>query len=263
MFCPEGYITLDETFHSIAFSVDETFFSPSPEIKISIANDDGFEYPPDKEGAIYGIAKKGFELGSLLNWMTTGLLDCFSREFRATTHAGIPIKVSASFLGWHDDGDTDGLADFYQRNGLDNAAQYDFLYRFPDRLIEREFLSRRKFPHIDILGGWYLKHSPYRGVPTALDGCPLCIAENVLPCPPERLAAWLVTEMAKKENGDSTPFDRKLPEKIVEAFQTGRISKKVDARALFGRGLKTSAWHATWKEAVKIEPKLSLPGPKS
>jgi hypothetical protein len=239
MYCPEGYVLLSEIHRTFLWQADDvvghcTAGRPEHEDRLSL--DDG--------------VLSEAEFAGFSTWVMRRFFVHFEDRVRACLPSGhlVRLRHGTFQVGFPtDESEADDLLN------LDEA--------FPDTYDLRVRLGDYTFPFVDLKAGTLTDRCKSHGA-HVLTGCPLCIAETELKPAVERLAAWLVAQPAPRfDEGDSRPGRHDgLAESIVDAARSGRVKNKAEAQALFGKGMKTEAWLAVWRSAVRLHPALSRSG---
>ena len=236
MWCPVGYVTLFEIYGLFTWDFDQ----------VEIASG---RPSPTSGRTVIDVGYDSDEMHAFARW---GVMQLFSRQpddFRACLPSGIPVRLDQTVFGWHRKG---GLIpplvsmgpfpkDYAMRRDILDFELFDI--DLPDGCIKPDIASR----------------SPVMG---ALAAAPICIREADLPAPMDKLTSFLIQTVvahADEYMSDGQPR-RRLPQIIVDAFKSGEVSNKAEARGKFGRNMKHVEWQAHWEEAAAILPALSWPG---
>lgn len=191
-------------------------------------------------------------------WYLTMFFSVFREDIRACVSSGAVVRLDSSVFMWTYPND-DNFDDELSMAGYEFPNKIELIKRIFERrfcFIDEEYLTllRKDQPSIAV--------SPFY----PLEGAALCIHRTILPASEERLSDWVnralkvMDEKIEADLEDGHP--KGIAEKIVEAYRTGAVKRKDDAKRLFGRGMKTDVWKAVWKEAVAINPRLSRSGPR-
>ena len=235
MWCPEGYVTFSQILGQILWDSDlmpTATNRPSPTVTERLVIDTGM---PDQA-----------ELTAFKNWMSIGFFRIFEEDVRVCLTSGNVVRLDTS------------LATGLRRDPLDFS--YD-VGPFPSDYSLRVKLSNWEFIFVDLHYGC-IRCPDADSTISRLDGLPVCIKEAHLPVTLEKLPAWLWTEIPKLDARESSVAwsSREGASAIVQAFNSGKIRTKPEAKRMFGRDLPHTAWEALWDEAVAIKPSLSRPG---
>lgn len=186
MWCPEGFVTLQEIYD--VFILDS--------VEIDLASD----RPPPASGGFWidtGTVSQDEMIG-YLNWLMGSLLIIFQDDIRACLPTGAVIRLDHRFT-WFFDDDT----------------QHFSLFCFPDDFAGRVKLKKREFLGVDKKRGWVIvdnftknlvniftgqEESPNFG---PVLGAPLCIRESRLPTSLYLLSDWVTKEIVKRVSEES------------------------------------------------------------
>lgn len=244
MWCPEGYLTVGELLDTMChelFDFLSTADNRAPPEPWEYP-DQSFDFPSEREVKAY------------YNWLIASFFSAFRKDIRACVNGGNLIRLNDSMLHWT----------VAHKHGMRSLAALDAVLEpwaggpFPDDYFLRMDLADMQFPYLEV-NELTVAVSSTNKLVSPISGSPLCIAEAVLPTQPDRLRPWLA------ENAwNDPPASHTVPTAaaIVDAFKAGRTKTKRDAYNLFGKGMKTAAWFALWREAAQLEPLLAKPGPR-
>lgn len=235
MWCPEGYTTVYEI---SVFLTDEAF-------------DWADDLPlPDEQKADAAWAYR--------KWYLMQLFRCFGDDIRACLPSGANVHLTRSAFGWTYPNDDD----------FDDAlSKVRVVCPQDPKMLER--INARRFLYLDEHWLLLLREgedtiavSPFYPI----GGASLCIHSALLPPAEQTITEWLHAHAQHQEetaDGDASSISyRDLPSMIVEAYSKGHVSRRDEARRMFGRHMKTDAWRAVWAEAVRLNPAMSRPGPR-
>lgn len=242
MWCPEGYVTLNSILTQLVWDSDL--------MEASIDRDWNADDENELSNRAYIIEGRAF-----VKWLHSALFDLLAEEFRVCLASGLTVKLDPEAYSWRDS------LEFSEYLRAER-------HRFPKKYQERVMLAKREFAVIDISTGCIsadLEQDGRRLEP--IMGMPLCIREASIPVKIENLTKWLIDEMERRASAEEHEWKRAvLPEggagAIVQAFRSGKVKTKSDAKRMFARDMKHEAWLALWREVVSIAPELSRPGPR-
>lgn len=235
MWCPEDYTTLHE--------VAERIY------------DESYDWG---KRLCFPVARSADATWAFRKWYLMKLFEVFGSEIRACLPSGNIVKLHPSAYAWtylNDDIHDDELLahDFVcpeKIELLDRIDQSEFLY------LDDYHLTMKK------AGEKTVAVSPF----LSLDGAALCIHNTIIPRPDQPLVDWLILAAREQDEAAGGGLDgydsRGTPQKIVQAYRTGHVLRRDDAKRIFGRGMKTEVWRSVWAEAVAIDPSISRPGPR-
>lgn len=239
MWCPEGYITMDEILSQISWDSD----------LIESAVDKPVDPKKDKYEQTF---KDNIEYAAYINWMVAALFYVSGKDFRLCLASGAIVRFRPYILAWM-------ASDTKLASGISGG--------FPEKYEDRKLWSQIEFEALHSE-----KCTIRRDLPSDFDssvpigGSSLCIREVDLPVSLEELAAWLLHEAPRLAKGTSTTKEnegrKELAQRIVDAFHSGKVRTKPEAKRVFGQGMKHEEWNAYWSEATNIMPSLSRPGPR-
>jgi hypothetical protein len=191
-------------------------------------------------------------------WYIMKIFTVFGSDIRACLPSGNVVKLHPSAYAWtYLTG-----SDYY-----DELSSYDIVC--PDKIELLDLINECKFLFVDDYhltliraGEESISASPF----LALDGAALCIHNALIPTPDQPLVEWIIFAAREQDDAVGNGLDgydiRGTPQKIVQAYRTGHILRRDDAKRMFGRGMKTEVWRSVWAEAVAIDPSISRPGPR-
>ncbi|MDQ2065081.1 hypothetical protein Q9295_01745 [Xinfangfangia sp. CPCC 101601] len=251
MWCPEGYLTLDEIMQVMDF---DTY-----DILVGADNRPKPEDPDDELLAHDGtLWPDSYELEAYHNWLIAALIEACRHDMRVCLGSGNLIRLSDFSFAWS----------VSHKHGLSSGAAFDaaFLSRwrggpFPDDYFLRRDLADMQFMHLE-RSGLAVRTSTTLEAVAPIAGSPLCIKETDLPAPLLAMRVWLV-ENAWEGRIQGAVEKAPTGAAIVAAFREGLFKNKGEAHRMFGQDMKHLAWLALWKEAAAIEPTLAKPGPRS
>jgi len=234
MWCPDDCVCLAEITTQFLWDTDD----------VPIASEKALEFDGDWQTI------DGLEADAFVVWLTWGFLRHFRDNVRVCLPSGNLVRVTPPL---HRGNLIDPLDKTFLGSSISSV--------FPSSYSERIKLSQWEFSLIDLHLGTILD----RGLDEelrSLNGFPICIREKDLPTSLDRLTEWLMDAIPKWTPPTSLePWSsRSEASAIVAAYHQGRISSKLEAKKLFGKGLPTLAWKALWKEATALDPRLSKPG---
>lgn len=238
MWCPEGYVTLNEILAQFAWDCD------------LVPTGQGRPGDYEMDGETLPAFLNGIEHIAYRNWLFAVFLKNFERHIRVCLTSGSLVRLAPRAFWFLSPTD---LSDLH------------FLDGFPEDYQKRQKLSQWIYFHVDLESGTIKDKKG--GSLHQLSGLPLCVPDNALPVPLDGLTEWLLEEGRRKA---ITHKSRKPPswssaetaQLIVEAFRKRRFTNRAEAKHLFAKDMPIVAWKALWKEAAAIEPSLSRPGPK-
>lgn len=235
MWCPEGYLTFSQVFGQILWDSDLMPIAtnrPLPAGTEQLVIDTGM---PDQA-----------EIRAFTNWMSAGFFRKFDQDIRVCLISGNLVRLDVS------------LAAGLRRDPFDFNSDFG---PFPSDYSLRVELSKWEFTYVDLHYGCICCPDSDSTL-SRLDGLPICIKEAHLPVTIEKLPTWLWNEIPKLDRREvqAAWSSRDDAASIVQAFNSGRIRTKPEAKRMFGRDLPHTAWQALWDEAVAIKPSLSRPG---
>lgn len=244
MWCPEGYVTLNEIISQFLWDSDQ--IEPAPDA------------PPGFRTNAQGPREE--EVNGWMNWLIVAFIYVCGDDVRACLPSGSIVRLTPEAFSW------DGGYEYWW--GEVGGPAYDRSI-FPDIYGARVWLSGIEFFHINI-GDGTIKNGDsddFRGY-VPITGAALCISEANLPVRLEDLTGWIIEEVKKvqfpQDIGTARQHtSRTIPDEIVHAFKTNKVRTKPEAKRMFGRGIKHEAWQALWREACEIMPALSRPGPRA
>lgn len=254
MFCPEGYITLLEVRELLRTHARKQM----PEL--------------ERAGSAYGPNAYN-EVDAYSDWLLLSFLIVHSDKIRIAIPTGSVVRVSP--YSFHPEPafetvffDLDG--DIESGVAPDEWDAMTKIYRsFPEDRIGRLKASDYAINNVELSTLTFRCGTHFRTATRAeeaVNGLPLCIQEDFLPATVDQLVArveaavgrlWTPSEVVSHE-----PQPVPLHKQIVDALREGTISKKAEARQQFGRGMKTEAFRALWKQVAQEVPEASKPGPR-
>ncbi|NDW46551.1 hypothetical protein [Ruegeria sp. PrR005] len=248
MWCPESYVTLSEIVHLFNLDLDYLF----------LPADDHPHY--ELEESFHPTSLDPIERKAARNWLISGFFEVFGSDIRACLPSGAIVKVDGSFLRYSD---PDWMVD-YENPTDKNKPGFDKLdlfsdSTFPRKYFYRQYLAERKFDHL-------VEAKMLLGSSNPIAGAALCIKEsNTRVANLDQLADWLIAKIEAQPGERRDRFDaaEEVVQLIVEAFQSGKVRTKAEAKKMFAHDMKHEAWLALWREACEIMPELSRPGPRS
>lgn len=231
MWCPEGYITLEEISSQILW--DSDIIKPSE------------DHPDREENSLDQIETKAF-----LNWMMAVFLHHFGEKVRVSLVSGSVATLHPSAFFWFGD------VRLYKFNGYD---------KFPETYADRKAWSQVEFSFIDVGLGFLLDKLPHsKKSVQSLAGLPLCVKSSDLPVFIDQLPTYIFSLANNSTSGDRkgkrNRLKGELSNRICEAFEEGRFKTKSEAKRLLAPDMKFLEWHAHWREASARLPQLSTPG---
>lgn len=235
MWCPEGYLTFSEVFGQILWDSDLMPMATN-------------RPPPSDTGRFIidtGTADQS-EITAFKVWMSAGFFRIFEQDLRVCLTSGNVVRFDAS------------LATGLKRDPLDFDPDFG---PFPTDYSIRVRFSKWEFVYVDLDYGC-IRSTDADSTMAHLAGLPICIKEAHLPVTLEKLPAWLWNEIPTLDARDTSPAwsSREDAAAIVQAFNSGKIRTKPEAKRMFGRDLPFDAWKALWEEAVALRPSLARPG---
>lgn len=252
MWCPDGYLTIDELMQVMDFDTYDLLVGATNRPKPQDPEDELLAH----DGTLW---PDGQELEAYHNWLLVSLIEACRENIRACLGSGNLIRLGSFSFAWS----------VSHKHGMMSGPALDAIFSrwrggpFPDDYFLRLDLAGMEFMHLE-RSGLALRISTSKELVAPIAGAPLCIKETDLPAPPERLRLWLVENAWSGAASDTQedPVAAPSGEAIVKAFKEGGFRTKGEAHRMFGQDMKHLAWLALWKEAVGIEPSLAKPGPR-
>lgn len=240
MWCPEGYITLEEIISQLLWDIDQLPLAQGKPLVLQRGQHIPDNLDPDKD-----------EADAFIKWSCAAIFRLFGKDIRICTTSGTLVRVNPSVLlvvraGWL---------------GLSPT-----IAEFPTEYDERLEIAEWEIPCVDLNWGTVQASADFAPL-GQIAGSSICIKEGVLPVQMSGLTEWLLQKAPKL----GSPYlfsteERKgaktEAELIVQAVLSGKVRTKNEAQKMFGQGLKAEAWTALWKMAVTIDDRLSRPGPR-
>lgn len=241
MWCPEGYITLEEIVGQFMWDSDLIPAAENQPFKSNIESDNSPDYS---------------SVDGFIIWLMYGTFRVFEKDIRACLASGSIVRLAPQVLA---------LEGLYGADAP-NIGSFPF-GGFPEAKEERLKVGAMHFRYINHLDGTiFLNVHEKRPELGPVAGASICIEDARLPVRLENLTEWLIkrlSEESPKSNLSESNALATIPEKIVLAFESRKVITKADAKRMFGRSMKTEQWLAIWREAVALKPSLARPGPRN
>lgn len=238
MWCPDGYITIGSIYSQ--FCWDEDLISTALDKRSHIS-----------DGSALYSELDFVERDAFSTWMIVGFLDIFRSDVRACLFSGEIVNFEKFAL-------SSSMPQIDGRIAIEN-----FPYcKFPDKYAERKSIADIVFHIIEPKYGLIKTDCEFNGL-GPLHGASLCIKDECIPVKIEDLPKWLLEQLETRSELEIVEkFDASISEKIVTAFESGKVETKTEAKRIFGRDMKTEVWRSHWLQAVAIKPSLARPGPR-
>lgn len=239
MWCPEGYVTFEEIISQLRWDIDELPLAKGKPLELRIGDRIPDNLEPDER-----------EVEAFIKWAFAALFRLFERDVRICLPTGSLVRMNPSVLlnirsGWF--------------------AMAPVISAFPIGYDERVAIAKWEFPFVDLEWGT-LKADATIAPMLKFAGASLCISEDRLTIALPRLTEWLLQEAPKLGSPLTTEkplwSSNDLVDRILAAFASGTVMKKVEAKKMFGKDLPTASWDAVWRDVTAINPALSRPGPR-
>ena len=240
MWCPEGYITLEEIISQLLWDMDQLPLAKGKPLVLQRDQHIPDNLDPDKD-----------EADAFIKWSCAAIFRLFGKDIRICTTSGTLVRVNPSVL-------------LVVRTGWLGAPP--IIAGFPTEYDERLEIAKWEIPCVDLNWGTVQPSADF--VPLSqIAGSSICIKEGVLPVQMSGLTEWLLEKAptlgSPYHSSEGERWGSKTEaEQIVQAYLSGKVRTKSDAQKMFGQDLKPDAWSALWKMAVAIDDRLSKPGPR-
>lgn len=239
MWCPEGYVTFEEIISQLRWDLDQMPLAQGKPLELRAGEMIPDNLEPDER-----------EVEAFIKWSFAALFRLFEKDVRICLPTGNLVRMSPSVLlsvrsGWF--------------------AMAPVISAFPARYDDRLAIADWDFPFVDLEWGT-LKADAAIAPMAKFAGASLCVSEERLAIALPRITEWLLEEAPKLGSPLSTEeptwSSSDLVNRIVAAFSSGTVTKKVEAKNMFGKDLPTASWNAVWEQVTQINPALSKPGPR-
>lgn len=239
MWCPEGYVSLEEIISQLRWDIDHLPLATGKPLELR-AN----ETVPDN------LEPDELEVEAFIKWACAALFRYFEKDIRICLETGNLVRINPSVLlnirsGW--------------------LAMAPVITAFPAGYGERLAINEWEFPFLDLEWGTLRANASIAPM-AKFAGASLCIREDQLAIALPRLTDWLLEEAPKLGSSltteEPTWSSNDLADRILAAFSSGSITTRTEAKKMFGKGLPTASWNAVWAQVTRINPALSRPGPR-
>lgn len=273
MFCPEGYVTLLEVYHSLYLSAERELANIEPRVNLlpTIRSDLTEEELEDAISAEYETNNVYFkhydDTSAYADWLFAAFLVIFGSDIRITLSTGNLVRIApAYFYPDFDLGDSMEALFSSAENKKNEEPKFPFP-SFPASSVERMKAADYTLHYMHRYQMTFMEANPppdgFPDTNAALGGLPLCINESLLPVDEKLLMATIQKRIfSLTEEGSDPKKSKRISQQIIEAFAGGIVMKRDAAKRHYGRGMKTDEWRATWKEVADAVPAASKPGPK-
>lgn len=239
MWCPEGYLTFEEIISQLRWDVDQ----------LPLAQGKPLVVPPG-EMIPDNLEPDDYEVEAFIKWAFAALFRLFESDVRICLPTGSLVRMNPSVLlnvrsGWF--------------------AMVPIISAFPAGYVERLAIAEWEFPFVDLEWGT-LKADASIAPMASFEGASLCLSEERLAIALPHLTEWLLQEAPKLgsplTNGKSAWSSNDVVDRILDAFSSGLVKDRTEAKKMFGKDLPNASWVAIWKQVTQINPALSRPGPR-
>lgn len=201
MWCPEGYITLEEIINGFYLDTD----------RIASATDRP-DLNSDLESPAIDVGIDSVEQKAFINWLSSRLFRIFHHDFRVCTSTGVPLRLS--------------YRAFEGRIGRFGLGSVEVRSDFPGDYETRSRIAGWTFFAIDLWNGAIRRDldTTYSDF-APLSGLPVCIKVSDLPVPALDLGLWLMEHAADPYASDPEPESGSkggrpsLHPEIISAFE--------------------------------------------
>lgn len=257
MFCPEGYVTLNEIYNGLWLWAQGATERSVEDAELLAKFEQAGE--PKKFGIDTGSAAFD-ECEAHAKWLMLVLLELYGTEVRIALPTGAVVRIEPWLLApkW---------SPFDREDWQDHNLYTDFPSKREDRLEilqnDLQHIEERAFT-IDC------QKTDDRYVEASLrlvHGCPFCIRDGILPSEGSLPGHLKTAIRAKLLEPDGPGLERaehaSLVAKVIQTVETRRLPRDI-VKAILAPQMKVEEWRALWRQAAHQRPdlRLSVSGPK-
>ena len=207
MFCPEGFVTLNEVWGEVL---------QKAHITIPPASDHPYPENTNPEATYVDMSERS----AFCNWVIFRMLEIDQLRLYACLPTGTPVKLP-KFVGEWLYFETEGM-DQDALNKYDTGPWYDVYSRFTDKYSLRRFWLLLDFDMIDSKDWTFFYGDEYTETPLKmLHGLPLCVNEADLPCNIQEIGEWYFFAEKRTSAPPSSTSEFCL-KAILQAYPNGK-----------------------------------------